>query len=362
MSIAPTPNVAAMAAYALPDLSVPAGLRPVLLAQNESALAPSPAAIEAAGKALAHARLYADSDWSDLRAAIAGVHDIAPGKILCGAGSMELIQALALAYLGPGRRALSPAHGYLFFRTAARLAGAAVDLAPEAGLTVDVEALLAALRPDTGVVFVANPGNPTGTRIGRAELVRLRDGLPEAVLLVVDEAYGEFADAPGEATFDLAERGNTVVLRTFSKVYGLAGMRVGWGVFPAAVAAELRKVQNPGGVSAVSLAAAAAAMRDQAYMHKVRAETAERRDRFAGSLRQLGLTVPPSHTNFVLIRFASAEAALRADRTLRDRGVVLRPMGGYGLADCLRATIGPDDDMRLTRDVLADWAETEALP
>jgi histidinol-phosphate aminotransferase len=311
---------------------------------------------------LAQARFYADSDWHDLRAAIAEVHGLAPARILCSAGSMELIQALALAYLGPGRRALSPAHGYLFFRTAAQLAGAEVDLAPETDLTVDVDALLTALRPETRVVFVANPGNPTGTRIGRAELVRLRDGLPDDVLLVIDEAYGEFADTLGDAAFDLTERGNTVVLRTFSKVYGLAGMRIGWGVFPMASAADLRKVQNPGSVSAVSLAAAAAAMRDQAYMRRVRDETAERRDRFAGSLRQLGLIVPTSHTNFVLIRFASAEAAQRANQALRARGVVLRPMGGYGLADCLRATIGSEDDMQLVRDALAAWLDTEAHP
>lgn len=359
MTITPNPGIAAMAPYTLPDLSVPPGRRAVLLAQNESALPPSPAALAAAQSALADSRFYADSEWRNLRAAIAEVHGIDPGHLLCGAGSMELIQMLGLGYLGPGGRALSPAFGYLYFRTVVQLAGAALDLAPETDLTVNVDALLAGLRPETRVVFVANPGNPTGTRIARAELLRLRDGLPDRVLLIIDEAYGEFADAAGESMFDFPARGNTVVLRTFSKVYGLAGLRVGWGVFPPAVAAELRKIQNPGSVSAVSLAAAAAAMRDQPYMRRVRDETAARRDRFAAAMRQLGFTVPHSHTNFVLIRFASAKAATGAADALRAGGIVLRPMGGYELPDCLRATIGSEDDMAHVRDAIAEWVDRE---
>jgi histidinol-phosphate/aromatic aminotransferase/cobyric acid decarboxylase-like protein len=231
MTLPPNPHVAALAPYALADLSAPPGKRLISLAQNESALPPSPGAMEAARAALTDARLYPDPDWCELREAIAWVHGLDPASILCGCGSMELIGALAAAYLGPGNRALTTAYGYLFFRTAARLAGAEIDLAPETGLTVDIDALLGAVRPYTRIVFVANPGNPTGTRITRADLLRLRDRLPGDVLLVIDEAYGEFADMPGEAMFDLAARGDTVVLRTFSKVYGLAAMRVGWGCF-----------------------------------------------------------------------------------------------------------------------------------
>lgn len=357
MTPTPNPHVAALAPYALADLSAPPGKRQVSLAQNESALAPSPAAIEAARAALAGVRLYPDPDWRDLRAAIAGVHGVDAGGILCGSGSMELILALALAYLGPGRRALTTAHGYLFFRAAARLAGAEIDLAPETELTVDVEALLAAVRTETRIVFVANPGNPTGTRIGRAELLRLRDGLPGNVLLVIDEAYGEFADAPGESMFDLAGQGGTVLLRTFSKVYGLAGMRVGWGLFPPEIAGQLRKVLNPNNISAAAQAAAAAAMRDQPYMARTRAETAARRDRFAARMRALGLAAPESRTNFVLLRFPSAEAARDADAVLRAEGVLMRATGGYGLDDCLRATVGSERDMRLAGDILADWIE-----
>lgn len=359
MTPQPSPRIALLAPYALAELVVAPGKRMVSLAQNESALPPSPAAISAAKTALSDAALYPDPDWRDLRSAIADVHGIDPVSILCGSGSMELIGALAAAYLGPGDRALTTAYGYLFFRTAARLAGAEVDLAPEAGLTVDVDALLNLVRAETRVVFVANPGNPTGTRITRAELTRLRDRLPENVLLVLDEAYGEFADTPGESMFDLVARGDTVVLRTFSKAYGLAGMRVGWGVFPVAIAEQVRKILNPNNISIASQAAATAAMRDQAHMRMVRDQTTARRERFATSVRGIGLEVPESHTNFVLIRFPAAHAAASADQALRAEGIILRGMGGYGLPDCLRATIGAEHDMELTHTTLTAWKAKE---
>ena len=360
--IQPRPHVAALKPYALANLSPPPGKRLISLAQNESAAPPSPDALDAARAALADARLYPDPDWRDLRAAIAAIHDLDPENILCGCGSMELIGALASAYLGPGERALSTAHGYLFFRTATWLAGAEIDLAPEAELTVDIDALLAQVRPETRIVFVANPGNPTGTRIDRADLLRLRNGLPGDVLLVIDEAYGEFADTPGQAMFDLIARGDTVVLRTFSKVYGLAGLRVGWGLFPTAVAVQVRKILNPNNISAASQAAATAAMRDQTHMRWAHEDIAARRDRFAKDVRGLGLRVPDSHTNFVLIRFSSPKAASAADQALRSEGVLMRAMGGYGLADRLRATIGAEDDMRIARDVLAAWMDTGGDP
>ena len=359
MTLQPNPHVAALSPYALADLSALPGKRLISLAQNESATPPSINTLNAACAAMADAQLYPDPDWHELRAAIAAIHSLDPERILCGCGSMELLMALASAYLGPNDRALTTAYGYLFFRIATRLAGAEIDLAPEAELTVDIGALLDEVRSDTRIVFVANPGNPTGTRIARSDLMRLRSHLPGDVLLVIDEAYGEFADMPGEAMFDLAACGNTVILRTFSKVYGLAGMRVGWGVFPHEVAEQLRKILNPNNISATSQAAAAAAMRDQAHMRKVQEEIAERRDRFGARMRGLGLWVPDSHTNFALVRFASAKAANAADTVLRSEGIVMRMMGGYGLADCLRATIGGEEDMQRTGDILAAWTNRE---
>lgn len=334
------PQLAGLAPYPLADL---ADRPPVSLAQNESCCAPSPAALAAGAAAMAGATLYPDPDWTDLRAAIATVHGIDAGRILCAPGSMALIDAVARAYLGPGDRALMPDYGYLWFDTAVRLTGAAVDRAPEAGWTVDVAAMLAAVRPETRVVFVANPGNPTGTRIGRASLMALRLGLPRGVLLVIDEAYAEFAALP--PVFDLVERGDTVVLRSLSKAYGLAGLRAGWGLFPPEVAAAVRKVMPPNALSAPAQAAAAAAMRDQAWMQATVATTAARRDAFIARLRAAGLTVPDSHTNFALIRFGSPQAAAAADAALRAAGLALRGLAAYGLPDCLRATVGSAPDM-----------------
>ncbi len=361
MSLHVNPHVAAMEPYALADIAGGAERQPISLAQNESLLPASPLALAAARRALGDAQLYPDPDWKALRQAIAEVHGLDPATILCGCGSMELIAAVAAAYLGPGRRALTSAYGYLFFRTAAQRANAAIDLAPETELTVDVERLLESLHPETRVVLLANPGNPTGTRIERAALLRLRKALPDDVLLVIDEAYGEFMERPAESCFDMVERGNCLVLRTFSKAYGLAGMRVGWGVFPSEIASQVRKLLNPNNISAVAQAAAAAAMRDQAYMRQVREETAARRDRIAAELRSLGLAVPQSQTNFLLLRFPSAVAAQAAYRMLRAEGLLLRPMGGYGLGDCLRATIGSEESMIKLCDCLASWTRQEGM-
>ena len=352
----PVHHIAAIAPYALADLA------PDLtsLAQNESLRPPSPKALLAAQTALAETHLYPDPDWTDLRAAIAEVHSVPSGAILCGTGSMELIGALASAYLSVGDRMLTTEYAYLYFRTATQLSGAAFDLAPEVDLVVDIEALIKAVRPETKVVFLANPGNPTGTRIGCAEVLRLRDALPRIVMLVVDEAYGEFADGLDAGVFELVERGNTAVLRTFSKAYGCAGLRVGWGVFPPGIASEMRKILNPNNVSTLSQAIATAAMRDQEYMRETVRETAKIRDRFIARMRSIGMTVPQSHTNFALLVFSSAEDAQAADEALRADGIAMRGMGGYGLSHCLRATVADEAAMERTAQCLERFTRGRA--
>ncbi|MBY6058254.1 pyridoxal phosphate-dependent aminotransferase [Leisingera daeponensis] len=332
------PHVAALAPYALADLG---GEGVISLAQNESAFAASPAAIAAGKAVLEQMPLYPDPEWPELRAAVAEVHSLDPVKVLCGAGSMELIGCLIRAFAGPGDRVLGTDYGYAFVASASAQVQADYVKARERELTVSVDDILAAVTSETRIVFVCNPGNPTGTLIPNAEILRLRAGLPADVLLVVDQAYAEFADAdndPGEI-FALAERGDTVVLRTLSKAFGLAGARAGWGYFPPEIAGEVRKLLNPNNISIPSQAMAAAAMRDQAHMQDVVSQTAAIRDGFAGGCRALGLTVPQSHTNFVLIRFASPEQAQAADAALREQKLLIRGMGGYGLGDCLRATI-----------------------
>ena len=249
-------HIADMTPYALAELNAPAGKRLISLSQNESLRPPSPQSITAARKALAAGHLYPDPDWSDLRSALSAHHGLPTDRILCGNGSMELIACIAHAFADERNAVLAPAHAYPFFRTAADLVRARFDVAPEQDGRISVDALLEAVRPDTRLLFLANPGNPTGTRVPRAELLRLREALRGDVLLVIDEAYGEFADHLNEPMFDLVDRGNTIVTRTFSKAYGLAGMRVGWGVFPTDIAIELRKVMNPNNISLAGQAAA----------------------------------------------------------------------------------------------------------
>ncbi len=357
--IRPVAHVATMSPYALAQLIAPDGKRLVSLSQNESLRPPSPLAIAAAAKALAAGHLYPDPDWGELRAALSGLHGIPAEGILCGNGSMELIACLTQAFADERRAVLAPVHAYPFFRTAAQLARARFDTAPEIDGRVSVDALLQRVRPDTGIVFVANPGNPTGTRLSRDELLRLRKGLRKDILLVIDEAYGEFADHLDEPMFDLAESGDTIILRTFSKAYGLAGMRVGWGLFPGEIAEELRKVMNPNNISVAGQAAATAALADQDYMVETCRQTAVLRDGLQRRLQLAGYDVSESFTNFVLIRMGSPDTARRADEALRAEGVFLRPQGGVGLADCLRVTIGAAENINLAARLLERWAEKE---
>ncbi|WP_217356213.1 pyridoxal phosphate-dependent aminotransferase [Ruegeria arenilitoris] len=353
----PHPHIARMSPYALADLEAPEGKTLISLSQNESLRPPSPKALEAAAQTMGTSMLYPDPDWTDLRNALADLHGIDADGILCGNGSLDLIGCLARVYAGPDRAVLAPAHAYPFFQTAARMADARFDTARETNATVSVDALLAAVRPDTGIVFVANPGNPTGTRIPKSELVRLRQSLRPDILLVIDEAYGEFSDHLGERCFDTVAEGNTVVLRTFSKAYGMAGFRVGWGLFPPAIAAEMRKVMNPNNIPASAQIAAAAAVRDDAYMRETCEMTAAPRDQAAVTLRDVGFTPYPSFTNFLLLNMGSPEAAASADRKLRSEGVFLRPQGGAGLPHTLRMTVGPQASMNTAIEILTQWKQ-----
>lgn len=353
-------HVSAMSPYALADLTAPFGKPLISLSQNESLRPPSPRAISAAAKVLDMGHLYPDPNWGELRAVLSDLHRLSPQNILCGSGSMELISSLTQAFADEQNAVLAPADAYPFFRTAAQMARAGFDTAPEKDGRISVDALLKAVRSGTRMVIIANPGNPTGTRIARAELVRLREELPSNVLLVIDEAYGEFADHLGEQPmFDLCMRGDTVVLRTFSKAYGLAGMRVGWGVFPPEIVTEMRKVMNPNNIPAASQAAATAAALDHPYMRETCDLTARLRDGFRSRLVNAGFDVPESFTNFVLIKLASAEKARHADETLRNEGVFLRPQNGVGLAHCLRATIGDADYLDTAAGILENWTKKE---
>ncbi|MBZ9676251.1 pyridoxal phosphate-dependent aminotransferase [Mesorhizobium sp. ES1-1] len=344
-------HVEAMSAFALANLG---GHDRPTLAQNESAFPPSPRAIAAGQDAIAHSHLYPDPDWTELREAIAQAYGVEPDLILCGAGSMDLISCTIAAFAGPGEEVLGTSYAYNFVASATARTGAVYVKAEEQDFAVSVDSILAAVTPATRIVFVCNPGNPTGTVIRNAELLRLRAALRGDVLLVIDQAYGEFDDQDPRPVFALVARSDTVVLRTLSKAYGLAGARVGWGLFAPSIAAEVRKIQNSNQVTTASLAMAVAAVQDQDYMRETVARTAQIRDRFAQDLRSAGYHVPQSRTNFVLIGFSSAEAAQTAGRTLREADIIVRGLGGYGLTDCLRATVGPQEIMDRALRILID--------
>ncbi|MGR3616810.1 MAG: pyridoxal phosphate-dependent aminotransferase [Paracoccaceae bacterium] len=331
-------KIAAMAPYALADLG-PTGT--ISMAQNESAFRPSPSALHAGQQALAASELYPDPEWGALRTAIAKVHGLRRDDLLCGAGSMELIGALIAGFAGPGDEVLGCQYGYAYFATACQLSGTRYVTAPEPQLKVDPEEILPMVTGATKIVFVCNPGNPTGTVVANSALVRLRENLPIDVLLVIDQAYGEFCDPMDdpEVLFDLVARGNTVLTRSFSKAYALAGARVGWAYAPKAIGEQIRKILNPNNVSAVSQEMARAAVLDQEYLAELVRRTSELRDSFSDNCRVLGVQVPESGTNFALLRFASPMDAVRANEALRKNGLMARAMGGYDLHDCLRITI-----------------------
>ncbi|WP_217362349.1 pyridoxal phosphate-dependent aminotransferase [Ruegeria arenilitoris] len=356
----PMPHVARMAPYTL--VKVPAGDDHTLisLSQNESLRPPSPKVVKAASSVFTRSMLYPDPDWTELRLALAQHHELNAEYILCGNGSLDLIGCIARVFAGPDRSILAPEYAYPFFRSATQMANARFDIARESFLTVNVQAILDSVVADTGIVFVANPGNPTGTRISRGELERLRAGLRPDILLVVDEAYGEFADHLRESCFDMVNSENTVILRTFSKAYGMAGFRVGWGLFPPAVAAEMRKVMNPNNVSAVSQAAAIAAVQDEKYMRETCEITTQLREEATTKLKDAGFDLFPSFTNFVLIDMGDPESAQNAEAALRRNGILVRPQGGVGLPHALRMTIGAKQDNEAAISILAQCKKEHA--
>jgi histidinol-phosphate aminotransferase len=354
---APQPHLRALAPFALADRSVAAHLRAIHLAQNENAVAPGVAALEAIRAATANINRYPEADAATLRYAIAKAENLSAERIICGAGSMELLALLGQAYLGPDDEIVISEYGYLFFRTVAELVGARFVLAPEHDFRTDIDAMLACVGPRTRMVFIANPNNPTGSLLSQAEVRRLRAALRSDIILVIDAAYAEYVTEPGYepgvALVDAAP--NTVMMRTFSKVHGLAGLRVGWGYFPAAIADVVNRMRHPNNVSTIAIAAAAAAVADRAHVVTVRAANAALRTSFVQELRRMGLALCDSHANFVLLPFASPEDAAAAREFLKARGILIRPMSAYGLDQCLRITIGTADEMRAVGESLRAW-------
>jgi len=323
--------------------------RPVIkLSSNESALGPSPLAVEAARAAAATMVRYPDGGAVRLREALGRRWGLDPARLICGSGSDELLEMLPRAYAGPGDEILYSQYGFAVYPIATRAVGATPVTAPEADFRTDVDAMLAAVTERTRIVFLANPNNPTGSYIPADEVRRLREGLPADVLLVIDAAYAEFV---GRADYtDGAElvhdSDNTVMTRTFSKIYSLAGLRIGWLYGPAGVIDVLNRIRAPFNVNAMALAAAEAALGDDAHMQKAREHNDQWIPRLTQSLRGMGLTVHDSVVNFVLVRFpGGADQAKAAERYLAERRIYVRNLGAYGIADGLRINIGLEHEM-----------------
>lgn len=334
--------------------------RVIKLASNESALGASPAAVAAIRDAATAVFRYPDGACDTLRLALGKDFDIDPARIVCGAGSDELITLLCRAYAGPGDEVLHTEHGFLMYAIAARGVGATPVAAPETNLTADVDALLRHVTPRTRIVFIANPNNPTGTYLSADELARLRACLPAGVLLVIDAAYAEYIDEPdyswGANLVD--DPGATVVTRTFSKIYGLGGVRLGWGYCPPEVADVLNRLRNPFNVSSIAQAAGLAALGDRDFVARARAHNERVRAWTRDQLLAAGFDVPLSHGNFVLVRLPkkAGRDALAADAFLRARGLIARRMAAYQLPDCLRITIGLDDEMAVLVTAMNDFS------
>ncbi len=316
-ALKPRPGVLAIDPY-VPGRSKLAGAGPVIkLSSNETPLGPSPRAIEAYREAAARLDRYPDGSYASLREALGAAYGLNPGHIVCGNGSDELFHLLAQAYLGPGDEAIYTEHGFLVYRIAILAAGAEPVIAPEKNLTCDVDAILERVTPRTKAVFIANPNNPTGTYIPYQEVRRLRSALPETVLLVLDGAYAEYVNRNDyEAGIELvATTPNTIMTRTFSKIYGLAAARVGWAYAPAAIADALNRIRSPFNLAQPSVEAAIAALEDRAHIERAQAHNELWRDRVTRELREIGYDVPDSAANFVLIPFGPEPAARRRTPT-----------------------------------------------
>ena len=351
----PRPEVLSVQPYVGGEDAVAGVNRAVKLSSNEGAFGPPPAAMAAYARAAGELHRYPDGACAGLRRAIGARFGLDPARIVCGAGSDELLSLLCQSYGGPGTEVVMSRHGFLIYEIAGALAGASVVKAPERRLTADVDALLACVSPATRLVFLANPNNPTGSVLPASEVERLRAGLPSEVLLVLDAAYAEYVDRPDyDAGAELVDAGdNTVMTRTFSKVFGMGGVRLGWAYAPAAVADVLNRARGPFNVGRPAQEAGIAALAEPGWLERGRAHNARARAWLAAELQRIGLRVWPSEANFLLVEFEHPERAEAADAFLRARGLIVRSTRSYGLPSCLRVTIGTDEECALVAEALA---------
>lgn len=345
----PKPGILDIAAY-VPGKSGAKGSKVFKLSSNESPIGVSAKAVAAYLSAAEKLELYPDGAATALRTAIANRYGLLSENIVCGAGSDELLQLLAHAYLGPGDEAIYSQYGFLVYPIAIQSNGATPVVAPERNYLADVDAILACVTERTRMVFLANPNNPTGRYLPFSEVRRLHAGLPRGVLLVLDAAYAEYVRRNDyEAGIELvATSENVVMTRTFSKIHGLAALRLGWAYCPAHVADVLNRVRGPFNISAPAILAGAAAIADQEFVERAIAHNETWLPWLMSEIEALGLEVTESVGNFVLVHFPqeTGRNAHAADAFLQENGFVVRRMDAYGLPGALRITVGTEEANR----------------
>ncbi|MCA1300215.1 histidinol-phosphate transaminase [Stappia indica] len=355
----PRPGILDIAPYVPGKTMATGGAKLHKLSSNESPLGASPKALAAYREAGVDLERYPDGSSALLRAAIAEVHGLNADRIICGNGSDEILELVARCYIGPGDEAIYSEYGFLVYKIAILAAGGTPVVAPERNLTTDVDAILERVTERTKVVFLANPNNPTGTYLPFDEVKRLQAGLPPHVLLVLDAAYAEYVRRNDyEAGVELAATApNVIMTRTFSKIHGLAALRLGWGYGPAHVIDALNRVRGPFNINTAAQAAGIASIRDASFLDLAIAHNEKWRGWVTEEITALGLTVTPSVGNFVLIHFpdTSGKTAAEADSYLSARGCVLRAVGAYGLPGALRMSIGDEEANRATVAILKEY-------
>ena len=353
--IRPKPGIMDIALYQGGAATIAGKANTIKLSSNENPFGPSDKAKEAFSRSVHSLHRYPSTDHAALRAAIAEMQHLDADRVICGVGSDEIIHFLCQAYAGPGDEVLFTEHGFLMYRISATAAGATPVEVPERERTTDVAALLAACNERTKLVFIANPNNPTGTMISAAEVARLADGLPPQAILVLDGAYAEYVEGYDGGLALIESRDNVVMTRTFSKIYGLGGLRIGWGYGAKAIIDVLNRIRGPFNLSNTQLDAAEAAMRDQEYVIRCRTDNARMRVWLAEALAELGVPSDTSLANFVLARFADAAEAEACDDYLREQGLIVRRVAGYKLPHCLRITVGDESACRRVAHAVAQF-------
>lgn len=359
-TIRPQPGIMDIALYQGGASHVAGVANVVKLSSNENPFGPSDRAREAFAKSVHQLHRYPSTDHAALRQAIADVHGLDADRVICGVGSDEILMQLCQAYAGPGDEVIHTEHGFLMYEISARAVGATPVKVRERERVTDVDAILAACTPQTRLVFIANPNNPTGTMICEADVARLADGLPPQAILVLDGAYAEYVDGFDAGLALLEARRNVVMTRTFSKIYGLGGLRIGWGYGPRAIIDVLNRIRQPFNLSNSQLDTAEAAVRDQAFVTRCRAENARMRHWLAEALASHGVPSDVSMANFVLARFADAAEAEACDRFLQRQGLIVRRVASYGLPHCLRITVGDESACRQVAHAIGRFKGGEA--